>query len=136
MHATPFNADTDIAPIPFDKRVFNMAAQLKEAGLSWKPHVGCFVWDPEEQIKVPSPFPKRVYFILNLGRFMEILGSVEQITEKLVWIPTWHQARELALKMNIEMRDVNTIWNNTITGPADELLALYSKLLHTLQKSI
>jgi hypothetical protein len=44
---------------------------------------------------VPSPFPKRVYFILNVGRFTEILGSTEAVRTQLVWVPTESQARSL-----------------------------------------
>ena len=60
--------------------------------MTWRPHVGCFMWDPEGCIEVPSPFPERIYFILNLGHFIRLLGSLEEIARKLVWLPTWHQA--------------------------------------------
>ncbi|UCH80786.1 MAG: hypothetical protein JSW20_13765 [Nitrospiraceae bacterium] len=113
-----------------------MAAELKEAGLPWNPHAGCFVWDRDEQIKVPSPFLGRIYFILNLGRFVEILGPVEQIAEKLVWIPTWHQARELNMKMRVTKADISNIFtDDNNTGPAGEILALYRVLLNTILKN-
>jgi len=69
--------------------------KLKQNGLEWTPHAGCFVWDPDEYITVPSPFPGRIYFILNLNHFIRILGSREEIAQKLVWLPTWHQARRI-----------------------------------------
>ena len=61
-----FNPEEDFAPLPFDKITCHMAADLKTLGLDWKPHVGCFVWDPEAFINVESPFPGNVYFILSL----------------------------------------------------------------------
>lgn len=95
MKSTPFDQDRDYAPIPFDRRVLEAARDLKRAGLAWRPHVGCFVWDPDEVMPVPSPFPERVYFVLNIGRFTELLGSVAAMQEKLVWVPTWSQAQTL-----------------------------------------
>ena len=71
MHSTPFDMENDLTPIPFDRRICEMAAKLKNEGIPWKPHVGCFIWDRDEYISVPSPFPERIYFILNLGRFTE-----------------------------------------------------------------
>jgi hypothetical protein len=72
-----------------------MAKLMKTKGLRFRPHAGCFVWDPENRISVPSPFPNRVYFILNLGRFESIFGSLEAVEADLVWIPTETQAREI-----------------------------------------
>lgn len=95
MKPTPFDPARDYAPIPFDPAVLEAARRLKAAGLRWRPHVGCFVWDPDGHMPVPSPFPERVYFVLNLGRFTEILGSVEAMQECLVWVPTWTQAVSL-----------------------------------------
>ena len=74
MKPTPFNSKTDLPPIPFDLRHCQAAAQLKERGLPWTPHVGCFVWDPDAIMEVTSPFPNRIYFILNLGHFLRIFG--------------------------------------------------------------
>ena len=93
MNPTPFDAGTDLPPVSFESDVLELAARLKQAGLRFRPHVGCFVWDPEGVIDAPSPFPQRVYFILNLKRFEQIFGSLESIAERLVWIPTETQAR-------------------------------------------
>jgi len=88
-----FNPEKDLAPMPFDERICLHALEMKNSGLVWRPHVGCFVWDPNEIIKPASPFPGRIYFILSLSRFIDIFGSIDQISSKLVWLPTWHQAR-------------------------------------------
>jgi hypothetical protein len=101
MKSTPFNNNQNYAPIPFDQEFCQLALELKEKGLKWHPHVGCFVWDPEESIPVPSPFPQRIYFILNLNHFLKIFGSLQNMKEKLVWIPTWQQARQLCNEMEV-----------------------------------
>ena len=95
MKPVKFDEKKDLAPIPFDEKTCRMALKMKEAGLIWHPHVGGFAWDPDGVIPADSPFPNRVYFILSLPRFVEILGSVERISQKLVWLPTFHQARLL-----------------------------------------
>ena len=118
MHATPFNSDSDLAPVPFKKRHCELAAQLKEAGLPWSPHVGCFVWDRDNHINIPSPFPERIYFILNFGRFLEIFESPENIMKKLIWVPTWHQARLLCDKLGIDKNEImDTLLHVNIRAP-------------------
>jgi len=87
-----FNPESDFAPMPFEERICLKALEMKKNNLVWRPHVGCFVWDPDEIIKPASPFPGRIYFILSLARFIDIFGSIDQIASKLVWLPTWHQA--------------------------------------------
>ena len=95
MKPTPYDPREHLAPTPFDSRHRAAAVRLKEAGLPWTPHVGCFVWDRDLHIEVSSPFPSRIYFILNLNHFLKRFGTVEAIADKLVWVPTWHQARLL-----------------------------------------
>lgn len=109
MKPTLFNPETDLPPISFDLRHCQAAAQLKEKGLAWTPHVGCFVWDPDEFIEVASPFPYRIYFILNLGHFLRLFGSREEITEKLVWLPTYHQARLLCDRLGLSRANFSSI---------------------------
>jgi hypothetical protein len=130
MKPTPFDPDLDLPPLPFDARICELAARLKTAGLPWRPHVGCFVWDRDYHIAVPSPFPHRIYFILNLGHFLQILGTMEDIQAKLIWLPTWHQARLLAAKYSVPPEAVARIFQQgPALPPGDELLALYDILL-------
>jgi hypothetical protein len=131
-----FNPDEDLAPTPFDEKICRLALEMKELGLSWRPHVGCFVWDPDQHIKPTSPFPGRVYFILSLKRFLEIFGTMEEITQKLVWVPTWHQARLLCQGMGIN----NVSWADDQnfdhpSDPIDELLHLYEAIIARLQRA-
>jgi hypothetical protein len=90
--------------------------QLKGSGLPWVPHVGCFVWDPEHVIKPTAPFPNHTHFILSLPRFVEIFGSLTAIQEKLVWLPTWHQAYLLCRRHGLDPRAIQKASN-----PAEEL---------------
>jgi hypothetical protein len=83
-----FNPEKDLAPTPFDEQICRLALEMKSLGLIWEPHVGCFVWDRDSWIKPESPFPGRIYFILSLPRFIDILGSIQEIARKLVWLPT------------------------------------------------
>jgi len=144
MKSTPFNADTDYPPIPFDVRVLEEARALKDAGLPWTPHVGCFVWDPDEHMPVPSPFPRRVYFVLNIGRFTELLGSVDAVREKLVWVPTYAQVRAVLADHGASVSSAaasaapsasagtGASAGGTDAGAAEEYLSLYAELRRTL----
>ena len=134
MKPTPFNPETDLPPIPFDLRHCQAAAQLKDRGLPWTPHVGCFVWDPDEIIEVTSPFPDRIYFILNLGHFLRIFGSLEEISRKLVWLPTYHQARLLCEQAGVDQEEASAVLASAEDIHAgDELLVLYKLILNNLE---
>ncbi len=133
MKPTPFHVGQDLPPLPWERRHCEAAAHLKAAGLPWRPHVGCFVWDRDEHLAVPSPFPERIYFILNLGHFVQLLGSPENIAAKLIWLPTWHQARLLAQTLGISNQTVAALWQRGAEmGPGEELLALYELLQQAL----
>jgi hypothetical protein len=136
MKPTPFNPETDLPPIPFDLRHCQAAAQLKERGLPWTPHVGCFVWDPDEIIEVTSPFPGRIYFTLNLGHFLRISGSLEEISRELVWLPTYHQARLLCDQVGADQEEVSAVLASAENIRAgEELLVLYKMILSKLEAS-
>ncbi len=125
MKSIPFNPVRDYAPLPFTTGIFHLAAELKAAGLPWHPHTGCFVQDPDRYVQAPSPFPERVYFILSVPRFVDLFGSIESIAEKLVWLPTWHQARLVCRSMTID---------DTVTLPpaGQDLETLYRLILSHL----
>ena len=137
MSSVRFDPRKDFPPTPFDHRHTAMAKKLKRMGLPFDPHVGCFVWDSEKVIQSPSPFPNRIYFILSLPRFLDIFGSKENIAEKLVWLPTWHQVRVLCEKMGIGGNRIVALWQvETPPSPGQELLTLYSILIDTLKKEM
>ncbi len=134
MKPTPFQPHEDLPPVPFDLRHCEMAARLKAAGLDWRPHVGCFVWDRDGHLPVPSPFPQRIYFILNLGHFVRLCGSLERVAAQLIWLPTWHQARLLAQRLQVPPQAVAGLWQGSgEPAPGEELLGLYDLLLQALE---
>ena len=135
MKPIPFDPQKDLAPIIFDTRMCRLAQKMKHIGIKWHPHVGCFVWDPDNAITVDSPFPHRIYFILSLPRFIDIFGSREAIVEKLVWLPTWHQARLLCKQLNVSDDAVADIWEEQKSVPiGEELHKLYNCIIDALQK--
>jgi hypothetical protein len=128
-----FNPATDVAPIPFEEPHLELARQMKQCGPAWKPHVGCFVWDPEAHIEAESPFPMRIYFVLSLPRFIGIFGSLEAVADKLVWLPTWHQARLLALRLGVEPESIAGLWSrDQLPSPGEELAGIYRLILEAL----
>ncbi len=136
MKPTPFDPAKDLPPIPFDERHCRLAAALKEDGLFQRPHVGCFVWDRDGHIAVPSPFPGRIYFILNLGHFEQLLGGRENIATQLIWLPTWHQARLLAEQFGVSEDEMAEVFSTEKRLPAGEdLLPLDEYLLRALKKT-
>ena len=133
MKPIPFNPATDIAPVPFNQRHLQLAREMKQRGLAWRAHVGCFVWDAEEYIEPESPFPLRVYFILSLPRFLSLFGSLEALAEKLVWLPTWHQARLIAVRLGVRQDMISGLWSSeVVVSPGDELLGIYRLILKVL----
>ena len=122
------------APIPMDDRLFSLALELKEAGLAWTPQVGCFVWDPRGVIAYPSPFPKRVYFILSMKRFLTIFTDVEAMKRDLVWLPTWYQARQRLDQLSVGGHDATPAAPATdlAATAGEEMIQLYQRLLQRL----
>ena len=126
MKKQRFNPEKDLAPMPFDERICRRAMEMKQNGLVWRPHVGCFVWDPDEHIKPDSPLPGRIYFILSLKRFTDIFETIDQMAEKLVWLPTWHQAQLIYRQLSGTQAAIDN-WrsSNPASSAVDELLYLY-----------
>ena len=134
MKTKRFNPAKDLAPMPFDEAVCRKALAMKKSGLAWQPHVGCFVWDPDEFIKPASPFPGRIYFILSLQRFIEIFDSIEEITAKLVWLPTWHQARLICRQLGISDEVIESERKKSdALSASDDLLNLYGLIIKALK---
>jgi hypothetical protein len=134
MKPITFNSQKDLAPVIFDSQTCNLENELKRLGIPWKPHVGCFVWDPDEHIKAESPFPQRIYFILSLPRFIDIFGGIDAIAEKLVWLPTWHQARLLCQQLGVPDSAVANIWQSqTPPSAGDDLRQIYELLIAALK---
>jgi hypothetical protein len=135
MTSTGFNPEKDLAPMPFDKNICHRALDMKKSGLIWRPHVGCFAWDPDKFIKPASPFPGRIYFILSLARFLDIFDTMDQIAQKLVWLPTWHQARLVCRQLGIaDDIDPKSREGIDVLTPVDELLHIYRRIADSLKQ--
>jgi len=135
MASIRFNTATDLAPLPFDEQVCRRASELKRLGLKWRPHVGCFVWDPDGIVTAPSPFPENIYFVLSLPRFVEIFGSTENMVQNLVWLPTWHQARMICRQLGVDDDSLAGQWGfEGLGSPGQDLLRLYGCIGEALQK--
>jgi hypothetical protein len=106
MQSHRLRSEIDLAPMAFDESICRQALKTKKCGLVWKPQVGCFVCDPDEWIKLVSPFPGRIYFALNLHRFIQLLDTIDKIVKKLVWLPTWYQARLVCRKLGVADADI------------------------------
>jgi len=134
MKVQRFTPESDFAPMPFDEHICLKALEMKKNNLVWRPHVGCFVWDPDEIIKPASPFPGRIYFILSLARFIDIFGSIDQIASKLVWLPTWHQARLVYQQLEgpDSLMDESRPEGHAISI-GEELLNIYELIIKTLK---
>jgi hypothetical protein len=137
MKPIRFDAANDLAPMPFDETTCRLAAELKKLGLDWRPHVGCFVWDPDACIEAQSPFPGRIYFILSLLRFIDIFGSLDNMVAKLVWLPTWHQARMLCRRLGVsDESDFPQSLPESTPLPCEDLHKLYQRIGDTLKKGL
>ena len=126
-----------IDPIPIEDRLLDLALAMKRSGLPWTPHVGCFVWDREGVIAAPSPFSKRVYFILSMPRFLRIFGGIQPMQDQLVWLPTWYQAAQLCRQMGIHRSVISA--DTAATAPdfaADELARFYQAIRTHLESRL
>ena len=129
-----FDPEKNLAPTAFDERICRLASRMKSLGLDWQPHVGCFVWDPDNWIKPESPFPGRIYFVLSMPRFVEIFGSVEEMARKLVWLPTWHQACLIYREMSVtEGACDNNPPSLSSRTPTEELIRIHELIIDALQ---
>lgn len=72
-----------------------LAKLFRDQGLAWEPRAGHYVYDDTGFCKQASPFQEKVYFILNYEYFMKKVGGVERFKEIMIWLPTWHDAREI-----------------------------------------
>ena len=129
------NTKNTMDPIPIEDRLLNLALAMKRSGLPWTPHVGCFVWDRKGVIRAPSPFAKRVYFILSMPRFLRIFGDIESMHDQLVWLPTWFQAMQLCRQMEIPLSAMSA----DVAAPhfaADELARRYQAIQEKLARRL
>lgn len=84
-----------------------LAQLFKAYGLEWTPSPGQFVLDQSHLIEVPSPFQERVYFILDLRHFVRRSGNIEELKQRMCWLPTWEDARRLLRQFSVADAEVS-----------------------------
>jgi hypothetical protein len=109
------------------------ARELRRLGLAWEPQAGHFVFDETGFCTKASPFQDGVYFILNYEYLMRQANGVERFKQVMVWLPTWHDAREILRTLGVsdaevasELRARKSIENQR------DLLGLYDILAERL----
>lgn len=125
-----------IPAIPYTLEHCHLASKIKDAGLSWEPQVGCFIWDKAKTIDAPSPFGESIYYVLDLRPFLKRLGTIEKISEALVWLPDWHQSLWICKRLGIDDDAITTA--SVGINPTDAssiLLGLYKTILAVLERT-
>lgn len=117
----------------FSSEEIEMARELRRLGLKWGPSVGHYVYDENRCCSKGSPFQNRVYFILNYDYFMNYIGGVERFKEVMLWLPTWHDARELLQSFGVGDEEVALrLQRCEALENREELLVLYQMIAESL----
>lgn len=88
-----------------------------------------FVLDMTGFCKAGSPFQDRVYFILNYDYFIGKVGGVDEFKRIMLWLPAWHDAREILRSMNVSDKKVaEFLRSQRAVEDGTELLALYEMI--------
>lgn len=120
----------------FSDQEIELAREIKQAGLQWEPTVGNYVYDEHGLIEVPSPFQEKVYFILDLKHFLRRSETLENLTEKMIWLPAWEQAREILSELNVNTESINeTLQMQNAFNTKTERLILYKLILAELHEN-
>ncbi|GAB5403018.1 MAG: hypothetical protein Aurels2KO_12490 [Aureliella sp.] len=85
----------------FSSEELELAQLFKAFGLDWTPRPGMYVLDQSELIECPSPFQDRVFFILDLKHFLRRSGTIESLKDRVCWLPTWEQARQILSDLGV-----------------------------------
>ena len=117
----------------FSDRQIELAKQLKDLGLAWTPAVGHYVYDVSGRAEGSSPFQDHVFFILNYDRFVDRLGGIEKLKKSMVWMPLWHDTREILRSLGVEDDEVELeLVRKSAIARGTELLALYEMIAQQL----
>ena len=112
----------------FTEDQIHIAKRLKKLGIPWQPQVGHYVYDANRICPKSSPFQQGVYFLLNFDCFMQHVGGVARFRDNMVWLPTWHEAREILRQMGVPDAEVARLSTEAILQD-DELTCLYRLIL-------
>lgn len=118
----------------FTAEEIGMARQLRRLGLSWEPRPGHYVYDETAFCRKGSPFQDRVYFILNYDFFMKQVGGVDRFKQIMLWLPTWHDAREVLRSLGVSDAQVSAaLQDQRAIENRRELMLLYEMIAETLE---
>jgi hypothetical protein len=119
--------------VRFSDPLIARARALRSLGLAWEPSPGHFVWDEQSLIEKPSPFQEGVYFILDLKHFLRRAGTLEALKEAFVWLPTWHDAREILGNLGVTHATVaSRLASQQAVESRNELMVLYDLIAEQL----
>jgi hypothetical protein len=113
-----------------------MARELRRLDLPWEPRAGHYVFDETGFCSKESPFQDGVYFILNYDYFMNQAGGVERFKEIMLWLPTWHDARNILQSFSVSDQEVAVeLRERRAIEDGRELLVLYDLIAEHLNHS-
>jgi hypothetical protein len=68
-----------------------------------------------------------------LNHFLKRFPTLESMNQKLVWLPTWHQARQICTSIGIADSSILDVVQDSFRADRnDELLGLYGLILTRL----
>ena len=74
-----------------------------------------------------------MFFILDLKHFLRYAGSVEQLTQRMTWLPAWWDARKWLRDSGVEDGTVaEFVQSRKGIVRGDELVLLYEMILERL----
>ena len=119
----------------FSEAEIALARKLRHTALAWEPKAGHYVYDETGFCKQSSPFQEKVYFILNYDYFMKAVGGVERFKEIMLWLPTWHDARQVLESLGVPNEQVwEQIDSSNAIATGIERYVLYQLIESALSK--
>lgn len=110
-----------------------LARRLRDAGLSWEPGPGHYVYDEAGLIEQPSPFQPRVYFILDLQHFLRRSGDLHRLKQAMFWLPDYQQCREILRALGVPNgRVAAELGSGDALVLGEELQTLYTMIFDRL----
>lgn len=90
----------------FSNEEIELAQLFKAFGLEWTPACGQYVLDQSGLIECASPFQPRVFFILDLKHFLRRCQTLDELKQRMCWLPDWQQARQVLEQLGVRSADV------------------------------
>lgn len=117
----------------FTSEEIAFAKHLRHIGLEWEPAAGHYVYDQTGFCQQRSPFQEKVYFILNYNYFMKAVGGVERFKQIMIWLPTWHDVREILRSLEISDQEIASyLESHGAIEAGNERLTLYEMIAEQL----